>query len=50
VRDEAGKEQSFARAQADLPGYLANLGSQDAVMLEAFLGGTVLGGAHPNYR
>lgn len=38
VRDEAGKEQSFARAQADLPGYLAKLGSQDAGVLEASSG------------
>jgi transposase len=38
VRDEGGKEQSFARAQADIQGYVASLGSEDAVVLEACAG------------
>ena len=38
VRNEAGTEERFVRAQADINGYVANLGSEDAVVLEASAG------------
>jgi len=38
VRNEAGTEEKFVRAQADIKGYVASLGSEDAVVLEASAG------------
>ena len=38
VRNEEGTEERFVRAQADIKGYVASLGSQDAVVLEASAG------------
>ncbi len=38
VRDEAGAEVKFLRAQADLKEYVASLDNQDAVVLEASAG------------
>ena len=38
VRNEAGTEEKFVRAQADIKGYVATLGSGDAVVLEASAG------------
>jgi hypothetical protein len=38
VRDEAGREQNFARAVSDIRGYVSSLGEQDAVALEASAG------------
>jgi transposase len=38
VRDESGREQSFARAGAEFPEYVSKLGGQDAVVLEASSG------------
>ncbi len=38
VRDEAGAEVKFLRAQADMSRYVVSLGSQDAVVLEASAG------------
>jgi len=35
VRNEEGTEEKFVRAQADIKGYVASLGSEDAVVLEA---------------
>jgi hypothetical protein len=35
VRTEAGTEEKFVRAQTDIRGYVASLGSEDAVVLEA---------------
>ena len=35
VRNEEGTEEKFVRAQADIKGYVASLGSGDAVVLEA---------------
>ncbi len=38
VRNEEGTEKKFVRAQADINGYVASLGSEDAVVLEASAG------------
>ena len=38
VRDEAGKEEKFIRAQADIAGYIQNLSADDVVVLEACAG------------
>jgi len=38
VRDEGGTEESFIRTQADIKSYVARLGSEDAVVLEASAG------------
>jgi len=38
VRDEAGAEVRFLRAQADMSKYVGSLGSQDAVVVEASAG------------
>jgi len=38
VRNEAGTEEKFARAQADIKGYVVSLGREDAVVLEASAG------------
>jgi transposase len=38
VRNEEGTEEKFVRAQADIKGYVASLGSQDSVVLEASAG------------
>ncbi len=38
VRAETGTEEKFVRAQADIKGYVASLGSEDAVVLEASAG------------
>ena len=35
VRNEEGTEEKFVRAQEDIKGYVASLGSEDAVVLEA---------------
>jgi hypothetical protein len=35
VRNEEGTEEKFVRAQAEIKGYVASLGSEDAVVLEA---------------
>jgi len=38
VRNEAGTEEKFVRAQADIKSYVASLSSEDAVVLEASAG------------
>jgi hypothetical protein len=38
VRDEAGAEVKFLRAQADMSRYMESLGSQDAVVVEVSAG------------
>ncbi len=38
VRDEAGAEVKFLRAQSDMSGYVGSLGKQDAVVVEASAG------------
>ncbi|MGA2641203.1 MAG: ankyrin repeat domain-containing protein [Spirochaetia bacterium] len=38
MRNEEGSEEKFVRAQADINGYVASLGSEDAVVLEASAG------------
>jgi hypothetical protein len=38
VRNEEGREEKFVRAQADMKSYVASLGSEDAVVLEACAG------------
>jgi hypothetical protein len=38
VRNEAGIEERFVKAQADIKGYVEELGSQDAVVLEVSSG------------
>jgi transposase len=38
VRDEAGNEERFVRAQHDIGAYVSGLGNQDAVVLEASAG------------
>ncbi len=38
VRNEEGSEEKFVRAQADIKGYVASLGSEDALVLEASAG------------
>jgi transposase len=38
VRNEQGTEEKFIRAQADIKGYVATLGSEDVVVLEASAG------------
>ena len=38
VRNEGGTEETFMKAQADIKGYVASLGSEDAVVLEASSG------------
>ena len=38
VRNEVGTEEKFVRAQADIKGYVASLGREDAVVLEASAG------------
>ena len=38
VRNEAGTEEKFVRAQADIKGYVSSLGCEDAVVLEASAG------------
>ncbi|MGO9269761.1 MAG: IS110 family transposase [Terriglobia bacterium] len=38
VRDEGGTEESFVRTQVDIKGYVASLGNEDAVVLEASAG------------
>ncbi len=38
VRNEAGTEERFVRAQADIQGYVASLGSDDVVVLESSAG------------
>ena len=38
VRNEEGAEEKFVRAQADIKGYVASLGSEDSVVLEASAG------------
>ena len=38
VRNEAGTEEKFVRAQADIKSYVATLGSEDAVVVEASAG------------
>jgi transposase len=38
MRNEAGTEEKFVRAQADIKGYVASLGSEDSVVVEASTG------------
>jgi transposase len=38
VRNERGTEESFVRAQQDIKGYVASMGAQDSVVLEASAG------------
>ena len=38
VRNEAGTEEKFVRAQADIKGYVTSLGGEDVVVLEASAG------------